>query len=239
VNAIGAIISRRRALLAQDGNIIAIRSSAMGPPRDSSLVRYDPPLYGSAGFGPANNVEPCFNYRQFTATRNRLTSIRCIPDDWEQDGHRTPEGIEAAPVFQAWLDALAAASFGLSTPDPANLITQNTSIISPDPQGNAVVIPSAAIAGLAYHDLVRIRTVRSNRLFNAVWRVSPAIGGISFTLLGSKPFYVFDTGPSSSQKISLITDPFVTYRFEGCGNRKTGRIFGVPRGRRPVQVSRR
>jgi len=233
-------LSLRLALLASDCACIGFRSSVLGPPKDSLLREFSPGKFGKSLDGVAQNAETCLNYRGYTATRNRLFTFRGIPDTWIADGVRTPVGVNGRYLVEAWLHYLITASFGLTTPDPANAITHNAVITTGATAGVDATVANPVLGALVnYGDKVRIRGVKGNPIYNAVWKVSPNVPNTSFTLLGSRKYYISYAGDSTSQKISLTADPLTNWVFANCSTRNTGRPFGVPRGRASAKILRR
>jgi hypothetical protein len=234
-----SLIDQRLAFMAPDCQLIGQRTSVLGPPRDSLLQEFSPPQLGTNPGGPAQNAETCFNYRLYTGSRNRLISFRGCPDIWEADGERTSPGVANASLIGDYLNAVVAAGFGLSTLDPSNLKSANATITTGPVSGIDATVTNADLSNsLHFGDLVRIRGCKQNPIINGTWRAFP-VDALTYRLIGSKRYYVADTGSSTSQKVSIITDPFNTWSFVDCSTRRTGRVFGVPRGRRPALVRRR
>lgn len=240
ITALQGLLSTRLALLGSDCNVIALRASTAGPPKKGILNLDFLPQPGAAGL-PAQDANTCFNYRAVSNVgRYRNMTFRGVPDDWEQDGIRTPLGQGADKLFLSYLAALKLGTFGLAYTDPtAYPISPVLALVTSGLGMNAVFTTDGTfITNLGSAGTVRIRRCR-NRIYNAVWRAVPA-AGFTAQLLGSENFYVNEPLTQATVQLLVKTvDPLVGMSFVSCGTHKTGRIFNVPHGRRSAQIQRR
>jgi len=239
IASLSPLVNARLAVLSDDVAIIATRASVVGKPPDSELVEYSPGLFGNIG-SPTAGPNDCFNYRFFAANGSkRIFPFRGIPEYWFAKGQRTPVGLSNNSLFGAVYSAYKDLGCGLLVPDPANLILPITSITTGvDAGAKAIVVMPAIPTGLTYGSKVRLRSVRSNSLYNGVWTAIP-INATSFQLAGSGNYYVNDAGPATAQLLAPTVSTLSGWSFQKVSTRETGHPFGLRRGRRPAKIRHR
>jgi hypothetical protein len=142
-------------------------------------------------------------------------------------------------VIDNYLNQAITLGFGNRQPDTTQPKVQCISAKTVALGGNTTVTLPGPIAGLKDGALVRVRGFKTLNLMNGLWRITNSnnVGPLSsFDLQGSQNYSTFQVGKATFQIVQQAFDPGNSFGFANVATRKTGRPFGLQRGKASTRV---
>lgn len=237
-------IDVRLPFLAQDCFVFAVTTRQIdGVAKSAKTVKMATFQYGQAA-GPSNLVGDEIGYNAWSANNaNRRTmTFRGIPDAWVEGGQLTSLGVGGLASIDAYMNYLISKQVAIRVADsdfPWTAIEIITPKVLTGPGYDLKIVTAAGTAAdVDTGDTVLVKGLIGYPYVNGTW-LAGKIDADSFTLAGSKRYYVAEVDMGEWRLFSPKAVAIDSYGYSDCGTRQTGRRPFLPRGRRSAKVLHR
>lgn len=238
----------RRSFLSQDCSIIGYSRRRIDGTKSSNSFLFPNPIPGqfgeaqNIGSGKCNQPANTLEYEVYTANsaNRRCFYFRGIDDSWITQGDITPFGDAQRTLIDAYLEWLAqsAASLRLQA-NPWQTIASIGNIGVT--QGAPILVTSPNIGtGLTGNVVIYTRGLKNYPYLNGRWvGFAPDVNTVNLGTSSGR--YNIQLGGVGYVRIGGVTVGSIVspFNFARVGNRKTGLVFGVLRGKKSKKVIHR